>query len=409
MHFVKSQHNKGFALFDTIKRIREKNAQLFCGSAIILALSISGCTTSSGTNLLENAAADIAAAETSESADNATATNTKTANGADTAKATLAANTPVPNSPEAAKQLAAAQTEKPVQVASADTALAATAQVIQPAETATPAEQPSTLAALFGTRNKPTAALAAAEQAEAAPASQPKVQETTTQTETTKPENNARAVPVAPAIDRTSQSAGAAARLFSPGKNSPRGNSKQEATVTASATSPKRTTDYNYTLPGVRANGGIEIRHSNKVFDESDIDLDEDDFSAPVTLASAGGMARLAPNGLRTQHDKVQVSCLKPQLVSMIKRLESHYRKPVVITSGYRSPSHNRSVSGAKRSLHMSCAAADLQIPGVSKWEIARQVRTWPGRGGVGTYCHTESVHIDVGPERDWNWRCRRK
>ena len=120
-------------------------------------------------------------------------------------------------------------------------------------------------------------------------------------------------------------------------------------------------------------------------------------------------MARLAPNGLRTQHDKVQVSCLKPQLVSMIKRLESHYRKPVVITSGYRSPSHNRSVSGAKRSLHMSCAAADLQIPGVSKWEIARQVRTWPGRGGVGTYCHTESVHIDVGPERDWNWRCRRK
>jgi len=27
----------------------------------------------------------------------------------------------------------------------------------------------------------------------------------------------------------------------------------------------------------------------------------------------------------------------------------------------------------------------------------------------VGTYCHTESVHVDVGPERDWNWRCRRR
>lgn len=408
MHFVKSQHNKGFALFDTIKRIREKNAQLFCGSAIILALSISGCTTSSGTNLLESAAADIAAAETGESSSDTTAANTKTANGADTTKATTAANTPVANSTEAAKQLATAQTEKPVQVASADTALAATAQVIQPTETAAPTEQPSTLAALFGTRNKPTAALAAAEQAEAAPASQPKTPETTAQAETAKPENNARAVP-APAIDRTSQSAGAAARLFSPGKNSPRGNSKQEASVTASVTAPKRAGDYNYTLPGVRANGGIEIRHSNKVFDESDIDLDEDDFSAPVTLASAGGMARLAPNGLRTQHSSVQVSCLKPQLVSMIKRLESHYRKPVVITSGYRSPSHNRSVSGAKRSLHMSCSAADLQIPGVSKWEIARQVRSWPARGGVGTYCHTESIHIDVGPERDWNWRCRGK
>ena len=30
-------------------------------------------------------------------------------------------------------------------------------------------------------------------------------------------------------------------------------------------------------------------------------------------------------------------------------------------------------------------------------------------RGGVGTYCHTDSVHVDVGPERDWNWRCRRR
>ncbi len=404
MYSVMSQHYKGFALFDTIKRIREKNAQLFCASAIILALSISGCTTSSGTNLLENAAADIAAAESNEASGDGTTTN-----GATATKAAAATNTLVPATNEA-KQLAATQTETPVQIASAETtAITATQAPQTPVTTAQP-EQPATLAALFGTRNKPTAALAAAEQVNTTTASQPKPQANTAQTEAEKPESTARTAPAeaAPNIDRTSQSAGAAARLFSSGKNSPRGNNK-EATVTASAAPAKRTSEYNYTLPGVRANGGIEIRHSNKVFDESDIDLDEDDFSAPVTLASAGGMARLAPNGLRTHHDKVQVSCLKPQLVSMIKRLESHYRKPVVITSGYRSPSHNRSVSGAKRSLHMSCAAADLQIPGVSKWEIARQVRTWPGRGGVGTYCHTESVHIDVGPERDWNWRCRRK
>lgn len=400
-------------MFDTIKRIREKNAQLFCGSAIILALSISGCTTGSGTSLLENAAADIAAAETNTTTDDATAANTTAANGADTTKATTAAN-PIPSHEEVAKQLAASQTEKPIQVASADGTLAATAQASQPATSATPVEQPTTLVALFGTRNKPTAALAAIEEAGATTASQPTAPQTTaqatTQTNIAKPESAAKPapLPITPNIDRSSQKAGAAARLFSPGKNSPRGNDKQEATVTASASAPKRTSEYNYTLPGVRANGGIEIRHSNKVFDESDIDLDEDDFSAPVTLASAGGMARLAPNGLRTQHDKVQVSCLKPKLVSLIKRLETHYRKPVVITSGYRSPSHNRSVRGAKRSLHMSCAAADLQIPGVSKWEIARQVRSWPGRGGVGTYCHTASIHIDVGPERDWNWRCRR-
>ena len=81
----------------------------------------------------------------------------------------------------------------------------------------------------------------------------------------------------------------------------------------------------------------------------------------------------------------------------------------MVVTSGYRSPSHNRRVNGAKRSMHMYCAAVDVQIPGVGKWELAKFVRSMPGRGGVGTYCHTNSVHIDVGPERDWNWRCRRK
>ncbi|MBN8479834.1 MAG: YcbK family protein, partial [Burkholderiales bacterium] len=79
--------------------------------------------------------------------------------------------------------------------------------------------------------------------------------------------------------------------------------------------------------------------------------------------------------------------------------------KAMVVTSGYRNPERNRRARGAKNSLHMYCAAADVQVPGVSKWELAKFVRSMPGRGGVGTYCHTESVHIDVGPERDWNWR----
>jgi uncharacterized protein YcbK (DUF882 family) len=141
--------------------------------------------------------------------------------------------------------------------------------------------------------------------------------------------------------------------------------------------------------------------------DDSDIDLHEDEGDGPVRMASAAGLARLSPNGLLTQTDSVDVSCLKPNLVRMLKTVEYHYGKKAVVTSGYRSPEHNRRVRGAKNSQHMYCAAADVQIPGVSKWELARFVRALPGRGGVGTYCHTQSVHIDVGPERDWNWRCR--
>ncbi|TIR86833.1 MAG: DUF882 domain-containing protein, partial [Mesorhizobium sp.] len=123
----------------------------------------------------------------------------------------------------------------------------------------------------------------------------------------------------------------------------------------------------------------------------------------------AAGMARLAPNGLLRQNESVDVACLKPSLVRVLKTIEGHFGRKMIVTSGYRDPARNRRANGAKNSLHMYCAAADIQAPGVSKWELASYVRSMPGRGGVGTYCHTESVHVDVGPERDWNWRCRRR
>jgi uncharacterized protein YcbK (DUF882 family) len=163
-------------------------------------------------------------------------------------------------------------------------------------------------------------------------------------------------------------------------------------------------------LPGVRQTALFEIKRKSGIDDESDVDLNEDEGGGgSYQVASAAGMARLAPNGLLKQNESVDVACLKPSLVRVLKTIEGHFGRKMVVTSGYRDPSRNRRANGAKNSLHMYCAAADIQLPGVSKWELASYVRSMPGRGGVGTYCHTESVHIDVGPERDWNWRCRRR
>jgi uncharacterized protein YcbK (DUF882 family) len=160
-------------------------------------------------------------------------------------------------------------------------------------------------------------------------------------------------------------------------------------------------------LPGVRTEGLFEITRRSGVDDDSDVDVHED--SSLYQVASAAGLARLAPNGLRVQHEDVDVACLKPSLVRVLKTIENHFGQKVVITSGYRNPERNRKARGARNSLHMYCAAADIQVPGVGKAQLASFVRAMPGRGGVGTYCHTESVHVDVGPERDWNWRCRRR
>ena len=153
------------------------------------------------------------------------------------------------------------------------------------------------------------------------------------------------------------------------------------------------------TLPGVStANAMFSTHHS-------EADEVEDDAPQFKEVASLAGLARLAPNGLWLQTEKVKTGCFKPELLQVLKTIEKHYDKPIIVTSGLRDLKVNR----AKQSLHTRCEAADIQISGVTKWELAEYLRSMPGRGGVGTYCHTESVHIDIGEERDWNWRCRRR
>ena len=162
-------------------------------------------------------------------------------------------------------------------------------------------------------------------------------------------------------------------------------------------------------LPGVRSQSSLfEITRKSGTGDDSDVDISEDD-NEPVRVASAGGLARLDPHGLLLQRQTVDTACLKPGLVGILKEIEQHFGHKLIVTSGYRSPVHNAAAHGALNSLHMFCAAADVQMPGVSKWQLADYARSLPGRGGVGTYCYTDSVHIDIGPERDWNWRCRRR
>jgi len=157
-------------------------------------------------------------------------------------------------------------------------------------------------------------------------------------------------------------------------------------------------------LPGVKVNAMFPTTTGLE-----DDEHGEEEGEGLMQLASLPSMTRIAPNGLYVQTDKVDVSCLRPELVSIIHTVQDHYKRPAIITSGFRDPRRNRRAGGVRHSLHTMCAAVDIQVQGVSKWQLADFLRSLPGRGGVGTYCHTESVHVDIGGERDWNWRCRRK
>jgi len=103
------------------------------------------------------------------------------------------------------------------------------------------------------------------------------------------------------------------------------------------------------------------------------------------------------PYVLQTQ--TVDTACLKTELLDILRQIETHYGQKVVITSGYRS-------RGREGSLHRTCRAADIIIPGVSSQALAAYARTIPAVGGVGTYCHQSMIHVDIGTPRDCKYGC---
>lgn len=161
-------------------------------------------------------------------------------------------------------------------------------------------------------------------------------------------------------------------------------------------------------LPGVEWNNDI-IFASRGPMDGDPSDLFDGDNHPFAHLVP--GMPRdvvEAANGLLLAHAEISVSCVKPDLLGLVHRAEQHFGHRAVVTSGYRSPTHNRRVRGALHSQHLYCNALDLYMPGVERDTLARYFYDQPDRGGLGLYCHTKSIHVDTGRRREWRWTCRR-
>jgi uncharacterized protein YcbK (DUF882 family) len=120
--------------------------------------------------------------------------------------------------------------------------------------------------------------------------------------------------------------------------------------------------------------------------------------------ASGRQFEALTKGGFKVAHKAVKTSCFPARLTGIIHDAERNFGAKAIVTSGYRSPSYNRRVRGAERSLHMACKAADIRIPGVKKTTLHSYLRQHPKRGGVGIY-RNDWVHIDTGKRREWDWR----
>jgi hypothetical protein len=74
---------------------------------------------------------------------------------------------------------------------------------------------------------------------------------------------------------------------------------------------------------------------------------------------------------------------------------------PLLITSAYRSPEHNRKVGGAKVSYHMKGVAFDIRMENQDPHAFEMAARE-VGFRGIGYYPKQGFMHIDLGPERTW-------
>ena len=69
------------------------------------------------------------------------------------------------------------------------------------------------------------------------------------------------------------------------------------------------------------------------------------------------------------------VMALRDLCTNVLEPVRAHFGKPVVVSSGYRSPKVNRAIGGSATSQHMSGQAADFEIPGVSNCDVAVYIR----------------------------------
>ena len=96
--------------------------------------------------------------------------------------------------------------------------------------------------------------------------------------------------------------------------------------------------------------------------------------------------------------DKSEYLLIATELIETLEKIRNHFNAPVIINSGYRTPSWNSKVNGASNSYHCKGMAADIVVKGHNSGEVAKYADKIMEQGGVIRY--TNFVHVDVREER---------
>lgn len=91
---------------------------------------------------------------------------------------------------------------------------------------------------------------------------------------------------------------------------------------------------------------------------------------------------------------------MQPKVIFMLDALRGLIIKPLRITSGYRTPEHNKRVAGAPKSAHLEGFAVDISRSNLSRADTAMLVDTAIHLGFNGIGLDDHFVHLDMKPRR---------
>lgn len=119
------------------------------------------------------------------------------------------------------------------------------------------------------------------------------------------------------------------------------------------------------------------------------------------THANSGKMSQHFKASEFQSKDKKEEVLICYELLDVLEKIREHFDSPVIINSGYRTPSWNTKVGGASNSYHCKGMAADIVVKGHTSKEVAEYAnKLMKNTGGVIRY--TNFTHIDV---REYKYR----
>ena len=105
-------------------------------------------------------------------------------------------------------------------------------------------------------------------------------------------------------------------------------------------------------------------------------------------------------------HDGADTVLIDDKLVNILQKVRDHFRKPVTVSSGFRTATYNASIGGSSKSYHVKGQAADIKVKGVNPVIVGMYVESL-NAGGIGLYSYYDGgfVHVDTR-EIKYRWLC---